>query len=571
MTHHHKHHKKHPEHHITHGATSTAPLPKGRSSKPTYGNGDAKPKLDGAETDARVAQTVLELAREVLDEESRDKELAAAPADYVNALLELRDAKGKHGSSKFSATERLAKLDAAMAGLAPVIAAYRDVDGGPEWVQDHVLQRVAWLTDDLKQAQARARVENSIRVGPDKIFELPDDPHEQGRVLHAAIQKLLPTIAKVNEQVLRVDHHLIEHQAEEMVIEGEAHNGKLKTGSLVELQNTLVVIDGFLTLTDEEFTKKLHEVQTEWKAVATYAELVKAVTEVAGGALAMTFSGVSLLARAVGDPASATIASGASRAIGLHLGNIIAGIELVHGFATMFDSTASRQERIDGGVDAAGSAAWLIGKRFSVGVGASASGAIFLGYAELKWMLNEFWATSHAIVAAQMRGPFERIEWAAESIATKSDLLVKAGMLLRDEQNTAKATELKRVEATYAASLGGAVDGLISDCRPRRTVGGEMHYPGEFSLLREVFAPVMKHEHATTPEAATEAAKVALERITWSLAHAEDIVNVAAAEGDLADVESDIAEQEAAKQPAPAPKEDVNLVEGGDRPYDRHH
>ena len=67
---------------------------------------------------------------------------------------------------------------------------------------------------------------------------------EQGAQLHAELQKLIPTISMINEQVIRLKHDGIHHEAEALM-EGRTHGKKLGPGSLVELQTILWMVDGF--------------------------------------------------------------------------------------------------------------------------------------------------------------------------------------------------------------------------------------------------------------------------------------------------------------------------------------
>jgi hypothetical protein len=54
----------------------------------------------------------------------------------------------------------------------------------------------------------------------------------------------------------------------------------------------------------------------------------------------------------------------------------------------------------------------------------------------------------------------------------------------------------------------------------------------------------MKHKGARTLEAVTEAARVTLERITWSMAHADELVTASARQQGLADVERALEKKE---------------------------
>ena len=91
-------------------------------------------------------------------------------------------------------------------------------------------------------------------------------------------------------------------------MEGHAHGKKLGPGSLVELQTILWMVDGFLTLTDEELAHHLREVHGVFNGVSTYSELVKAVAELTGGAISLTSSYAAAIAKLAGDTSCAAMA-----------------------------------------------------------------------------------------------------------------------------------------------------------------------------------------------------------------------------------------------------------------------
>jgi hypothetical protein len=389
-------------------------------------------------------------------------------------------------------------------------------------------------------------VKGAVRTGKHEIVEVADDKHprQQGVQLHAELQKLIPTIGMINEQVIRLKHDGIHHEAEALM-EGHAHGKKLGPGSLVELQTILWMVDGFLTLTDEELAHHLREVHGVFNGVSTYSELVKAVAELTGGAISLTASYAAAIAKLAGDTSCAAMATGLARSTGLLFANVIAGIEIIHGVAVLLDPHATPQQKVDGAVGASSGAAWFIGSRVGgAAVGFAASTAILLGYAELKLMAHLYWQANVGLTAGFMRLAYETIQRDGESIARCADDLAKAGMLRESEKDPEKAAALQHVETTLIAQLGGAVDYFIDDCKPHGFEAGVARYPGAYTILREVFAPVMKHKGAKTLEAVTEAARVALERITWSMAHAGDLIMASAKRQNLGDVENELEKKE---------------------------
>jgi hypothetical protein len=155
-----------------------------------------------------------------------------------------------------------------------------------------------------------------------------------------------------------------------------------------------------------------------------------------------------------------------------------------------------------------------------------------------------YWQANLGLTVGFMRLAYETIPRDGESIERGADDLAKAGMLRQNEKDPEKALALQHVETMLTAQLGAAVDYFIDDCKPHGFEAGVAGYPGAYTILRDVFEPVMKHKGARTLEAVTEGARVALERITWSMAHAGDLITASAAKRNLADVEHNLEKKE---------------------------
>lgn len=282
-----------------------------------------------------------------------------------------------------------------------------------------------------------------------------------------------------------------------------------------------------------------------FNGVATYSELVKAVTEIAGGAIGITASYASVIAKLAGDTSLAAQAAGLARTTGLIFGNVIAGIEIVHGLFVLLDPHATAQEKVDAAVGASSGAAWFIGAKVGgAAVGFAASTAIMIGYAELKYAAHLYWEANLGLTAGFMRLAYETIQRDGDAIARGADALTKTQLLLQEEKDPEKLEALKKLEAKLAHDLGYAVDYFIDDAAPHGFEAGVAYYPGAYSILREAFAPVAKYKGAKTPEQASAAARFALEKITWSIANASEIVVMSARQKHLPDVEEDLAKKQ---------------------------
>ena len=277
----------------------------------------------------------------------------------------------------------------------------------------------------------------------------------------------------------------------------------------------------------------------------TYSELVKAVAELTGGAISLSASYAAAIAKLAGDAPLAATATGLARSTGLIFANVIAGIEIIHGVAVLLDPHATAQEKVDGAAGAASGAAWFIGSRAGgAAVGFAASSAILLGYAELKLVAHLYWEANVGLTSGLMRVAYETIQRDGESIARSADELAKAGMLRQNEKDPEKAAALAQVEARFISQLGSSIDYFIDDCQPRGFEPGVARYPGAYTIFQEVFSPVKKHKGAKTLETVTEGAKVALERITWSMAHAGELITASARRQHLPDVEHQLEAKE---------------------------
>jgi hypothetical protein len=451
---------------------------------------------------------------------------------------------GTEGGRPLAAAERNARFQEARRELSPAIELYASSPDGQMWLEDYFYPGFNAATSSLAFSDAKERVHNAVLVDSKHVVEIPPDgePREQGRVLHAELAKLIPMMKAFNEQLLRMNEHGIEHAAEALIEHGKAHGRN--AGSLAELANVLMLADAWLTLTDEELRKHLGEIHGVFSGVSTYAELVKAVTELTGGAIGITATAAATLARATGNVGLANVATGIARKVGLVFADVVSGIEIVHGLFVVFDPHAARQEKVDGAVDAATGGAWFAGRYVGgAAVGFAASSAIMLGYAELKWALTTYWESSVGINTMLLGQAYETLAMHGDAIAHSADDLAKAQILTQQEKDPAKQEALHRVAASLVHNLASSVDSLVSDCGPVGMEAGVARKPGAYPILRELFAPLKTHRDAKTPQAAAAAARLALEKIVWARVHAADIVVESTRNRDLHAVEEDAAER----------------------------
>jgi len=432
-----------------------------------------------------------------------------------------------------------------MVGLEPAIAVYRISEDGAIWLNEELMSHVTSIRSSARFQRAMDRVDNSIQLDG-KTVEIPgdDEPRKQGALLHQQLQKLIPTVQLVNEQVIRAAHDGIHHEAQALM-GGKSHGKGLNAGSLVELQGLLWVIDGILMLSDEEFRHHLSHVQGIANGIATYSEFVKVAAEIMGGGMMTAAAYGGALAMQMGDSATAAMCKGVAQTTGLVFANVIAGIEIVHGIAVLFDPHATRQQKIEAAAHVSAGGAWFIGRAAAGTIaGAAASTAILVTYWELKNLAHLYWEANIGLTSGLMRLAFETLQRHGTVIAQTSDKLAKVGMLMHEEKDPDQAADLKRVHDVLVHQLEGDVASCISDCGPRGFEPGIARYPGAYSILLEAMAPLLKHKGARGEQAVTLAAKVALERITWSLSHAGDLVVASARQQHLQDLEKDLAKRQ---------------------------
>jgi len=496
--------------------------------------------MQQAARDRRVA-SLVDVAGEVLKNRS-PKRIHLLPAVDAAALWMLYAAlTGTNNGKLVNGTDRKALFDAAMATLSPAIDAYAQDEAQREWVEDYITPKLAELKSDLEFAQADDRVRGAIVLPGNHVVDPNDDrhPREQAEALHEAIPKLVETISHVNEILIRLNEEPIKEEIERVLAGHTAHG--VKVGSLVELGNLLSAVNGYLVLTDDELREKLHEVDGLRSGIRTIGELVKAVVELTGGAVGIVSSTVGIVARAVGEPEIAQVCSAVSRKIGLNVGAALGTIETLRGIATLFDSRATRDEKVDAGVTIATVGAPTVLGWFKVealGPMAVTPAAIAgqLGYGELKLALRTYWAASQGLVTGLMGPAFDTLRRDGTTIAGFSDAAVKAQALLATEQDPAQKEALTRVLQMHVNNLSLEIDSMLADLARPDLEAGMARHPGAYQILRDALGPVRAFRGAQATETVLLGASVALRCLEFVFSHQEAIIDAAASHQGLSAV-----------------------------------
>lgn len=548
---------------------SRTPAPSGEKSVSSHATA-AKPAIDASTQNApplsaKEASDVLYVAMQILAGHGKPAvdgfEGTAKTSRYKADLEKLRLAQSAMNPAKaeadnnaerhqLSAADRSRLFGEARTDLMPLVELCKSDEGIARWNTEQLVPRFDELARDLAFDVANERVKNSVLLGSGEAVEMPadSDPHEQGRVLHLELPKLLAAIKAVSEQLVRLKDHAIEHEAQQMLQSGT--HGK-KYGSLAELGNALMLADAWLTLTDEEFKEHLSEVHGVINGLSTYSELVKAVMELAVGGAGAVCSIGSLIARAAGDSALAATCSGAARTIAIgKFGTAIATIEIAHGIFVLLDKTATPEKKLSAAGDVATGVAWLGGKKLiGAEFGAAASSAVLGGYIELKWAITTYSESVIGWDTGILRDAYSTLEMYGERIPALAEDVAKAHALVAQEPDAEKKEALTRVESVAVHVLGTTLDSLIADCGPQgmdwnALEGARSTKPGSVQILQDWFAPLQAFRGARTPEGVMNGAASAMKRIAWARTHARDVLAAAANGRDIVDLQRAANEQE---------------------------
>jgi hypothetical protein len=325
-------------------------------------------KQQEAPADQSGMETYLWVLDDVLD--NHTSRLISNLGKYQEPFEKLFQALAAHdmAGKQIEGRQQREYFDEAVLGLAPILA-------HATAAQRAFLQR---KRDELFQKEAFDRVENTAVV-EGKAVEIPDDrhPHEQAEALRAVLPHLIENAQIANEQLLHLGHDQLEHALHEL--EEEGHGNVMS--KLAALQTILGLANGWLTLTDEELQREINTVHGFFPTVTNFSELVKAIIEVGAGAVGVTALVAAAIAKAAGDAALASSAMWVAGEAGHALGNLVSGVEIVHGILVLLDPHATHAEKEKGALEAATGSAWFLGKRAAGAAGGiAATAAVILTY-----------------------------------------------------------------------------------------------------------------------------------------------------------------------------------------------
>jgi len=526
-------------------------------------------------TNKEVALVALYDLDQILDPNLVGDFTAAGPANagqYQSGLGSLfmavtgKDSKG----ATLSAGQRLELLDWASRDdqLGPVITQASQLSAeeakqpsqrfDPEYLKDPRPKlndlRKTWLNYDAKD-----RVESSLTIDGE-VLEIPGEgkAHEQAETLRPMVQKLAKTTSETIERVNTLTELQAKSVAEE-VEELESHDKEGLLKKLGHVKDLLDAVDGWLTLSDEKFLKELGEIRLKdprLKDVATFTELMKAIIGVVGGVIsfkAWVFSG---LARLLGDKALAASLKEFAGNVTEKLGVVVAGIEIIHGYAVLLDSNSTPDQRRDAQL----SVALAFGTLLGAAAGAGAAVGVAIGGAAVGTILLPFYILDLGAGAVKgisygvLREVFQKMHEDYAFITAKADTVKRAGVIKSRESNSDKVEALGLVEQGcwkggnnwgIGTPLVTVVDNIIDKGDPSADFSSDPddHYGKLFPVIAEIFAPVLSRKGAQTRDDALAAAAAVLDKLKLCLKYGFLIADADFRHEDLAKLDEEMRKQ----------------------------
>jgi hypothetical protein len=399
----------------------------------------------------------------------------------------------------------------------------------------------------LFDEEAGDRIKSSVVV-EGKVLEIADErhPREEAEVLHELLPRIVQTLMLANEQLHRLGEGNNAHyeqviksieespeyeHLEELLeqVEKDFHRPETVVHTIGALQALLGTIDGWLTLSDEEFQKRLRTEHGALPRVTSFVELVKISVELGIGSASMTAVLAWGIAKAAGDAALAESAFSVAGKLGGALADAVAAVEIVHGILVLFDPHATAEEKEEAVVGVASGSAWFIGRGIGgAAMGGPASIAIVGPYLLFKEAAVLYWQGALGINSMLMSQTFEYMRDYGAHFASVGDKAQRAALLLQKEQDPRKAKALAAALAADEAMLATGLDDFLAHARQGGAKdmgwpGSAIPSPGNVEILAEAFAPLQRYRDVKSGPKLVEGAAHVLNRITWCLLNAREI------------------------------------------------
>ena len=539
-----------------------------------------------------------------------DPKVAAYPAPYGNSLWLLYQAYRSDTAGLFPGPERLRTYDQAMAVLQPVIDDYiRDPDGR-EWYDNRLRARLERSRWDVEFGMASDRVKSEVEAGRAK---------PGGSTVAGTAAAAEPSQAKA-----LVDGWLAGVDKVKKVYAGEGgwDNKAARTSRksarsrrrrerrrgdldpMGELERTSAVLktaSTLLTLTDEEFAKKLatldakgplgkarsraevakvavdlvndgtkalHMTLSVWAAKAGNQEALTALRKFELGdmkRIGQLSSGVNVLVGALtilqNPNSKEALEAGVDIVATVGKGTPLAKAKDVYDFGknavTVLDEDATRAERIDGAMG-------------MIGVAGPLGASMKLTYDGLKALGDLYWGAALGLTAAGVYPATKRLLMEAQGIGLDVEKLAATARLLEVETDPGQRAALQRIAEIQIAAIGKATTQTIFGAVSR---SDERDDPGNIRIIRELFGKNRRFTNATDPERVMEGAIRVMRNAKWVAENQELVIRAEATGTSLPDAiewrDEEAKKAEKRKREAAEKKKKLDEMMKGMSPSDR--
>jgi len=468
-----------------------------------------------------------------------------ADAAFLSGLFEAST--GLSDGSKLSSADRLQKAQGGMAGLDQHVALYESSADHLSWVTDQVIVPEGLLEASLQNGVARDRVDGAILTEDEQVIEGGyANPFEEA----IAMRPALPALTSTLSQLRRVGLKVADVDGELQTLATDTLPAKWATYSspadlLANLRNLLLIIDPILMATDAEKMEDLATQSNEIDKIGDLADFTKMVVSTCAGiaGIAATFGG--LMSRATLPAKEVATAVAGARAATLQVatnpvvGKVLTVCTLVSNMAVLLDPDSTADERVDAGVGAASSLAFLIGGTAGTAFGV----ALLVSYWNFKFWMNELARSKIAITAGWMSKAYDTIADSGQRLSKGCEDLVKAATLAENEKDPAQRDAMERLVSQFTNTLGQATGDFLKRTEPVGYGPGVAYEPGAYKSLTDAFAPVRQQysplvsgdRQVWDAGFVLRGAEMTLETMVWAAENHQDLVTAEAGLGTVPD------------------------------------
>lgn len=442
-----------------------------------------KPKTAAEMTNAHYAAVGVVGAIEAIFKGGRGQD--GVDPMWWPALELLRE--GVQDQRTSSSASRLEQIDAGMAALGPPMDPLRATEDG-RFYMSRVTDKLVALRCQLEANVPRERVQNTTKVG-DQYVEVDDTApaRQQAHVLSILIPEVQKRLLEVRA-LIQAHPELSRSELAALTISVGDTTLSLMDGP-ESLGQVLGVAGGLLELGDLDLVHELREADGVFAKVATISGLVHTVSELVGEGTKLTVTAVGAIAKKLGKAALGERCAGVVEHLGKGVGGCLGALNFVTGVFDMLGAK-SAQDVIDGGVKAAGGAGEFLAARYGAEVLGAATGAIELGWEELKLAMELLGATELGINAGLMSRALRTLGRDGILVADAAESLVKARWLIDNERDPARKAGLERTVPSLKAALRTAIEGLRADCQPHAFSVDNTMLPGGYAPFVKALAPL---------------------------------------------------------------------------------